>query len=270
MEQSILLWLAIVACGVVIGILSSMFGIGGGTIMVPLIHVALGQPAAAASGTSLFCILPTSISGMVARLHDGTVNFKMGLAIGVVGALFSPLGAVAATYLPGVYAILLTSVCILFSAYKQFSRVWKTRASATGGSAGAEGDAMLAHVAGAQFFVCAGTLGALVGFLSGYLGLGGGFLVVPLLQVLFGFTTKQATGTSLVAVACFAVPSFVTHAILGNIRWAIGLLLIAGSLVGTRIGAVLIKRLDDRLLTLLFGIFLVCVGLFMAFQEIAG
>ena len=81
MEITLLGAIGVLACGLLVGILSAMFGIGGGTIMVPLIHLAFGQPAAVASGTSLFAILPTSISSMIARLHDGTIKFPIGLAM---------------------------------------------------------------------------------------------------------------------------------------------------------------------------------------------
>ena len=109
-----------------------------------------------------------------------------------------------------------------------------------------------------------------VGFLSGYLGLGGGFLIVPLLQALFGFTMKQATGTSLVTVGILAVPSFITHAALGNVVWLLGLLLIVGSIAGTKIGALVVKKVNDRLLTALFGVVLVASGVILAVQEFLG
>ena len=274
MELTILSGIAVALFGILVGILSAMFGIGGGIVMVPLIHLVFGQPAALASGTSLFAILPTSISGMVARLHDGTIRFPVGIAAGLAGACLSPLGAIAATDLPGAYAMVLTAVFILFTAYNMFKRVWKTRPAAPAlVEAPAPAPfrrAALQDAAGPKLYAAAALLGAVVGFLSGYLGLGGGFLIVPLLQAVFGFTMKQATGTSLVAVAILAVPSFITHAILGNILWVVGLLLIAGSLVGTRVGAWVIKRVNDRLLTGLFGVVLVVSGFILAVQQMVG
>ncbi len=299
MELTLFTGVVVALCGVGVGILSAMFGIGGGIVMVPLIHMAFGQPAAVASGTSLFAILPTSISGMVARLHDGTIRFPVGIAVGLAGACLSPLGAVAASNLPGVYAMVLTAFFILFTAYNLFKRVWRTRPSAkaaegtgaTGAAAGATGAAAgasqpaaaasqpaaatvrrapLQDATGVRLYGAAAVLGAVVGLLSGYLGLGGGFLIVPLLQFAFGFTMKQATGTSLVAVAIFAVPSFIAHAILGNVMWVLGLLLIVGSVFGAKIGAAVIKRVNDRLLTALFAVLLVVAGVVLAANEFIG
>lgn len=260
--------IAILACGVLVGVLSAMFGIGGGTVMVPLIHLVFGQPAAVSSGTSLFAILPTSVSSMIARLHDGTINFKVGLAIGLAGACFSPLGAYAAKVLPGEIAMVLTAVFILYSAFNMYRRVWRTRAGAS--KPAGEKVARLASAQGLRLYGSAALMGVFVGFISGYVGLGGGFIVVPLLQWLFGFTMKQASGTSLVSVAIFAVPSFVAHAILGNVAWVIGLLLIAGSLFGSRLGAQIIQRVNDRMLTLLFATVLVISGVILAGTEFLG
>ena len=292
MELTLFTGVVVALCGVGVGILSAMFGIGGGIVMVPLIHMAFGQPAAVASGTSLFAILPTSISGMVARLHDGTIRFPVGIAVGLAGACLSPLGAVAASNLPGVYAMVLTAFFILFTAYNLFKRVWRTRPSAkaaegtgaTGVTSAAASSAAAASrpaaatlrraplqdATGVRLYGAAAVLGAVVGLLSGYLGLGGGFLIVPLLQFAFGFTMKQATGTSLVAVAIFAVPSFIAHAILGNVMWVLGLLLIVGSVFGAKIGAAVIKRVNDRLLTALFAVLLVVAGVVLAANEFIG
>lgn len=280
MELTLLTGVGVALFGVLVGVLSAMFGIGGGIVMVPLIHLVFGQPAAVASGTSLFAILPTSLAGMAARLRDGTIRFPVGVAAGLAGACLSPLGALAASSLPGAYAMVLTACFILFTAFNMFKRVWKTRPAAleqaeasapsSPPSPGQGREAPLAGASGARLCLASALLGALVGFLSGYLGLGGGFLIVPLLQSVFGFTMKQATGTSLVAVAILAVPGFVAHALLGNVLWVVGLLLIAGSVVGARVGASLVKRVNERLLTGLFGLVLVVSGVILALQEIVG
>lgn len=305
MEITIPLGIVIALCGVGVGILSSMFGIGGGMVMVPLIHIVFGQPAAVSSGTSLFAILPTSIAGMIARLHDGTIRFRIGIVVGIAGACLSPLGALAATNLPGIYAMVLTGLFILYTAYKMFRRVWRSRpaasqaaaapagagvvgaggASAGAGAAGSGGASavpvatggasapkktLLSEDGSARFYVGCILLGCVVGFLSGWLGLGGGFLIVPILQAAFGLTMKQASGTSLVSVGILAVPSFITHAVLGNVDWLLGLLLIAGSVVGAKLGAKILTYVNERLLTGLFGVLLVLSGVIMVIREFLG
>lgn len=273
MELTIFTAIVVALCGVGVGILSAMFGIGGGIVMVPLIHIAFGQPAAVASGTSLFAILPTSLSGMIARLHDGTIHFKVGIAAGIAGACLSPLGALAASALPGFYAMVLTAVFILFTAYNMFKRVYKTSPHYLEAHAQAEAARRLPPLqtaTGVRLYGFTAVLGAVVGFLSGYVGLGGGFLIVPMLQWAFGYTMKEASGTSLVAVGILAIPSFITHAIIGNVMWIVGLLLILGSIVGTKLGARILGHVNNRLLTGLFGVLLVASGVMLAVQEIVG
>lgn len=280
MELTIFTGILVALCGIGVGILSAMFGIGGGIVMVPLIHIVFGQPAAIASGTSVFAILPTSLAGMLARLHDGTIRFRIGITMGIAGAVLSPLGAMASKSLPGIYAMILTGIFILYTAYNMFRRWWRGRpevvaareaASASGAVAAPERKPLVSEQeGGARFYVSAAAIGALVGFLSGYVGLGGGFIIVPVLQGLFGLTMKQSTGTSLVAVGILSIPSFITHALLGNVAWIIGALLIVGSVLGAKLGAQILKRVNDHMLTGLFGILLVFAGVIMVVREIVG
>ena len=95
-------------------------------------------------------------------------------------------------------------------------------------------------------------------------------MIVPLLQWAFGYSMKEASGTSLVAVGILAIPSFITHAVLGNVLWVVGLLLIVGSICGTKIGAFLLQHVNNRRLTALFGVLLVVSGVILAVQEIVG
>lgn len=280
MDITIPLGIVIALCGVGVGILSSMFGIGGGMVMVPLIHIVFGQPAAVSSGTSLFAILPTSIAGMVARLHDGTIRFRIGIVVGIAGACLSPLGALAATNLPGIYAMVLTGLFILYTAYKMFRRVWRSRPAVAQVPAAADASApalapepkktLLSEDGSVRFYVGCVLLGCVVGFLSGWLGLGGGFLIVPILQAAFGLTMKQSSGTSLVSVGILAVPSFITHAVLGNVDWLLGLLLIVGSVIGAKLGAKILAHVNERMLTALFGVLLVLSGVIMVVRELVG
>ena len=266
MDLGVLGALLLAVCGVGVGVLSAMFGIGGGMIMVPLLHVGFGLPAAFSSATSLFAILPTSVSGAYARRSDGTIHWRTGLTIGAFGMLTAPLGALAATHLPGIYAMVLMGCFVLFTAYKQFRKVWQTRPGAPATAKAGSGKAGPGENS-ARSLAIGGCIGLIVGFLSGFVGLGGGFIVVPVLQGIYRFSTKEATGTSLVSVALLSIPSFVTHALLGNVQWLAGLMLIAGSLVGTRLGAAIIRHVNERLLTFLFGMMLIIAGVLTIVRE---
>ena len=89
------------AAGIGIGILSGMLGIGGGTVLVPILRLAFGMSPLASTATSLFAIIPTSISGVVAHARAKTCVPKLGLALGVGGAVMSPMGVWLASVSPG-------------------------------------------------------------------------------------------------------------------------------------------------------------------------
>jgi uncharacterized membrane protein YfcA len=114
------------------------------------------------------------------------------------------------------------------------------------------------------------TIGILAGVYSGFLGLGGGFLIVPGLTRFLGMPVKRAIGTSLVAVAVLAVPGTISHSLLGHIDWPLAGLLALGVVPGALIGARLTGRASDRLVRLSFAALLAVVGVWLAVSEIVG
>jgi uncharacterized protein len=94
------LYVALVAFGVVVGIASGLLGVGGGTVIVPFLTLAVGLSQHAAEATSLLVILPTAIAGSLALRRRGVGNLGLALRFGVVGAVGSVLGALLALALP--------------------------------------------------------------------------------------------------------------------------------------------------------------------------
>ena len=103
--------------GVFVGVMSGLLGVGGGTIMVPIFRLAFGMSPLASTATSLFAIIPTSISGVVAHTRAKTCVPKLGLALGVGGAVMSPVGVWLASVSPGWLVICVAAVVIGFSAF---------------------------------------------------------------------------------------------------------------------------------------------------------
>ncbi len=242
----------LIACmGVGVGLLSGMFGIGGGTIIVPLLHLGFGLPITVATATSLFTIVPTSISGFVKHLRNHTANLKFGLLLGVAGACVSPIGVYLNAISPPLLVVIVAGIIIIGSA----SRMLMTGSATT--PAYDESDTLCFDwrtVGGAIF------IGAIAGLLSGYVGVGGGFIMVPLMVLFMHFPLKYAAGTSLVAIAILAIPGTVTYALFGNIEYAYGVALMVGSIPGAQVGAWLVTRFDERIMRRAFGCLLICVG----------
>ncbi len=112
-------------------------------------------------------------------------------------------------------------------------------------------------------------LGALAGVYSGFLGLGGGLLIVPALVLLFGEDIKQAVGTSLATIAFYALPGSVVHYFLGHVDVKLIFWLIVGLVPGAYLGANLAIKLNEKVLRVLFGLFLILTASCFAYFEIA-
>jgi hypothetical protein len=101
------------------------------------------------------------------------------------------------------------------------------------------------------------------GLLSGLLGVGGGIVMVPLLVLWAGFAQRDAHATSLGAIIPISIAGIATYGVAGEVRYGTALALAAGSVLGAPIGARLLSRMDERLLKIVFGVFLVCVSVLL-------
>ena len=306
--------------GIVVGILSGLLGIGG-TILVPVFRLAFGMSPVMSTATSLFTIIPTSLSGAVSHVRHRTCVPSLGVAAGLGGAVTSPFGVWLATISPGWLIMVVAALVIGWSAVKILGKaikmkpVGKARAQAgtaqqgtkqTGtGSAEPGGAASAAAVAGAavasaaamagtpdpaasqraaaqaeasgepprfqkmtrrQLAVGAG-IGLIAGVASGYVGVGGGFIMVPLMLSLVGIAMKQASGTSLIAVAILAIPGVVEQVLLGNVQYLAGIAVAIGSIPGAVVGARLLRVVPERQLRFLFGFFLIVAAAVLVLNE---
>lgn len=290
--------------GVAIGILSGMLGIGGGTVMVPLFRLAFGLDPLAATATSLFSIIPTSLAGLSKHLRNGTCIPRIGLICGCAGACASPLGVLAATHSPNWAVMGGTSLVIGYSSITMLRRgiaavraeraaaaaspseaigAERAGADATASKAagacaegvkdaeGARSSTEAAHVAMTTRTVAAMiAIGLIAGFMGGYVGVGGGFVMVPLFISVLGISMREASGTSLVAVCILAVPGVIEQALLGNVHVSVGLAIAVGSMPGSILGASLVKRIPESALRLLFASFLLVVAVILVLNEVVG
>ena len=111
-------------------------------------------------------------------------------------------------------------------------------------------------------------LGLIAGLASGYVGVGGGFIMVPLFISLLGIMMRQASGTSLVAVTILAIPGVVEQGLLGHIDYIAGIAMAVGSIPGAVIGASLIRKVPERKLRFVFGAFLLISAVVLLFNEL--
>lgn len=268
-----------VACGLLSGLLSGMFGIGGGLVTTPAIRLLLGFPALVAVGTPLPVILPTAASGAWAYARRGMADVRAGLLMGAVGSAGSVAGALASSFVGGRVLMVATAVLVLYVAADMALHAKRGDAPATEPIPGAgEADPAEAHVGrravpavverGRTSRLAA--IGLVAGAYSGLLGLGGGFVVVPALVRWLGMPLKRAIGTSLVTVAVLAVPGTVTHWALGHVDLALAGWLVIGTVPGALLGARVTAVSRERVVSVAFAIVLAAAGVWLAASEIAG
>lgn len=250
-----------VAAGLAVGVLSGLLGVGGGTVMVPLFRLAFGMSAVASTATSLFTIIPTSVSGAVQHIRDKTCAPKLGLALGAGGACASPLGVWLAQLSPGWLVMLGAALAIGYSAFTMLQKALR-----------APGETAVALPEppglGAGGFARAVLIGAAAGLASGYIGLGGGFIMVPLMVSLLAMPMRIASGTSLIAVMILATPATVMQCALGNVDYLTGIVVACGSIPGALLGARLVSRVPERALRFTFAAFLGVAAILLVVKEI--
>ena len=254
--------------GLLIGVLSGLLGIGGGTVMVPVFRLLFDMSAIMSTATSLFAVIPTSISGAVSHVRHKTCIPSLGIAAGIGGALTSPVGVWLATRSPAWLIMVVAALIIGWSAVKMLSKAIKMKPSAPSASRPPERADVSASpkLSGKQLFMGVG-IGLGAGVASGYVGVGGGFIMVPLMLSLIGISMRQASGTSLIAVLLLAIPGVVEQAMLGNINYLAGIAISIGSIPGAIIGASLVHRVPERMLRFIFGGFLIVAAALLVLNE---
>ena len=235
-----------VLTGLVAGVMSGLFGIGGGTVMTPAVQVLLGTPPIIALATPLPAIFPTAITGAWTYRQGGELDGRAAMWIVGPGILGAVAGAALTDVIDTDLLLIVTALLLAREAVKilQGAARREARGEASYGSP--------AQLAG---------IGVAAGFVSGLLGVGGGIIIVPLLTGILRMPLKRALGTSLLAIVVLVIPGTIVHAALGHIDWAIFAALIVGSVPGARIGARIALGTRERTLRLLVGSFLLVVAL---------
>jgi hypothetical protein len=238
-------WIVLIVVGVVGGILSGLFAIGGGIIMVPLLMALANFDQRRAAATSLAAIVPASVVGSTTYLLAGEIDLLAGFFIAIGGIAGALLGSALLKKIPIVWLRWMFIVFILLVAARMVL-VSPVR-----------GESLEFSVLVALGYV---VLGLVMGILSGLFGIGGGIIVVPALIGIFAISDLIAKGTSLLVM----IP---TSAIGTGANWRAGTVDIrAGLIVGAAAtaasipGAALALALPARLSGILFGLLLLVVA----------
>ena len=111
-------------------------------------------------------------------------------------------------------------------------------------------------------------IGLIAGFASGYVGVGGGFIMVPLMTAWLGIPMKNTSGTSLIAIIILAIPGVIQQAMLGHIDYLAGIMLCVGAIPGAVLGAKLVPRVPERTLRFIFSGLLAVAAVMLVVNEL--
>ena len=253
------------------GVMTGLLGVGGGTIMVPIFRLAFGMSPLASTATSLFAIIPTSISGVASHMRAKTCVPKLGVALGIGGALTSPVGVWLASVSPGWLVIVVAALVVGLSAYKMFKKALKAPRVALSCRTAHDASEPASRqskpdLTRKQYLQGAG-IGLVAGLASGYVGVGGGFIMVPMMLAILSIPMSLASGTSLIAIMILAIPGVIEQAILGNINYFAGISIVVGTIPGAVIGARLVRVIPERQLRFAFGGFLLVAAVLLMLNE---
>ena len=244
------------ALGVVTGVLSAAFGVGGAVVSTPGIRV-LGAPALIAVGTTLPSVFPSAITGTTRYSREKLIRWDVVAWVGPTGAVTAVFGSLLSHAVPGNghWLMITTAVFLVFNAW----RMGRSRPDAPTDEASAT-----VAIEPRQAFA----IGAFSGGLSGLLGIGGGVVMVPAFSEILGLSTKVTIATSLACVGLFAVPGTITHAVLGDIDWRFAVILAVAVIPGARIGSALAIRARDHRLRMTVAAFLGAIAMVYGISEL--
>jgi len=238
----------------VIGVALGLLGGGGSILTVPVLHYVLGYDVKVAVPMSLVVVGLTSAAGSIAHWRAGTLHARTALAFGPPAILGALLGAELGLKATPRLQLTVFALAMLAAAVAMY---FAPTVSGGGGPAGQEGSRRLPLVP---------LVGALVGLLTGFVGVGGGFLYVPALVILGGLPMKKAVGTSLVLILLSCIAGVVRYHGSLELDWSAIALFTAVALVGVAIGSRLVGYVSQSALRRGFAVFLLVMGTLVLFR----
>lgn len=261
--------------GAATGTIGAVLGIGGGVFLVPALILYFGVDITSAAGAGLIAVIATSTAAASVNVPKGTVNIRLGLVLEtatVVGAL---AGGFAAAAIPpkiliGVFGLLLLFISLLLWRDKVTDESPNSRKAQSLEGEYYDEAAKKTVVYGPQRLPIGMAAGFAAGNLSGLLGVGGGVLKVPILHLYCGIPMKAATATSNYMIGITASASAIIYFVRGDIDPALSGGVALGALAGSRLGAQLGGKIDDRNLRRAFAVVTVLLSFQMIRRALGG
>lgn len=274
--------------GGLVGFLSGLFGVGGGFLLTPMLMM-VGIPPEVAAASSTNMIVAAGVSGTLAHARNGNVDFKLGTIILVGGLIGGTLGTDIVRYLRTLgnfdfvvkftYVVMLILVG-LFMFQESVGALRKRKA-------GVENEECkpsrarefvtrlplqlyfpVSEIKGSALVLVG--LGFIIGILTALMGIGGGFIMLPIMIYLLGIPTLKAVGTSGFTIVCAAINVTMAQATINDsVDMVLAILLLLGSPIGAQFGVKISRRLGGEQLRVIFSVIVLAVMVKMLYQLMA-
>jgi uncharacterized membrane protein YfcA len=234
-----------------IGIVLGMLGGGGAILMLPMLVYAIGVEAKTAIAMSLFVVGATSVVGTSIHARTGTVRWTAGAIFGATAMAGAFAGGRLAHFIPASALLVLFGVVMVVTALAML----RDRKVAPGG----EQNLRIGRILG---------IGAAVGFLSGLVGAGGGFLIVPALVLFAGLPMRESIGSSLFVITLQSFAGFAGHVTNVHIDWTLMFAIAGAAAAGSVLGARASSFVSPPRLRRAFAWLVMAMGLFMFAKQV--
>ena len=268
----------------IVGVLSGLFGVGGGFLMTPFL-IFLGVPPSYAVANEANNILATSVSGSTTHYLKNTLDYKMGLMIVIGGTIGTSLGIYTFTYFKGIgkidtvislaymYILAIIGTLMLVESLGEIDKAKKNLLikKKLHVHYWIHGLPFRMRFPKSKLYESIFTpiiIGLLVGFIAAIMGIGGAFILVPAMIYIIKMPTKLVPGTSLfVTIFVSVIVTFLHSFNYGSIDLMLVFMLVIGSIIGVQIGQKLGEKIDSSGLRALLAILLLVVGIAIAYDS---
>lgn len=264
--------ITIVAIGLAIGLVMALTGAGGGILAVPMLVFLVGLDLVQAAPIGLFAVGTSAALGAFLGLRTGLVRYRAALLMAVTGMLLSPVGVWLADHINTQLLNGLFATVLFFVAYRAFTQNHlpiDTHSPSFGSPLPCNLNAMKTRFIWTTR--CARALasfGGLAGLLSGLLGVGGGFVMVPALQRFTDLQMQAVVATSLAVIALVSTTGVTAAAFSGKVDWMLAIPFCSGTLIGMVGGRLISSRLNNAFVQKSFASIALLVAIGMAAKSL--
>ncbi|XSG83751.1 MAG: sulfite exporter TauE/SafE family protein [Methylohalobius sp. ZOD2] len=246
-----------VLLSLLIGLTLGLLGGGGSILTVPILVYALHVPAKEAIATSLLVVGITSLVAMVQHAWKGSVSWRVGVIFGAAGMVGAFLGGWVARYIPSVLLLVGFALIMFATAWAMLRNGQKSRKPKR-----EEGECLDCMAWGEIILH-----GLVVGAVTGLVGAGGGFLVVPALTLLGGLPMHLAIGTSLLVIFLKSMAGFIGYLSHVSVDYTLAGVVTGSAVVGSFLGSWLAHRIAAKHLRKTFAWFVIGMAIYILFQQ---